>query len=150
MTRRRGDCDVELSYTYEDEENNRNLEFEIAGTVSAYDPGRCSGPPEDCYPPEGGMLEDIEVRLVDADIYDDNGNTIRTFKDLSKDEIKAIEDDFDRLANGVYYDRLNEMAWEEADGALEAGCDDYDEDDRYERYSRMPERDTSIPRADVA
>ena len=33
---------------------------------SPYDPGRCSGPPEDCYPPEGGELEDLKVYRVHA------------------------------------------------------------------------------------
>jgi len=35
-----------------------DLEFEIeVDSWSAFDPGRTSGPPENCYPPEGGEVE---------------------------------------------------------------------------------------------
>lgn len=46
-----------------DDCNIVELEYEVNGSVSAYDPGRCSGPPEMCYPPEGGEVEDLSATL---------------------------------------------------------------------------------------
>ena len=39
------------------------LEVEISGSVDPYDPGRAHGLPEDCYPPEGGVCEDLVATL---------------------------------------------------------------------------------------
>jgi hypothetical protein len=38
-------------YRCPNEECSMTLEYEI----EPYDPGRISGPPEDCYPPDGGF-----------------------------------------------------------------------------------------------
>lgn len=40
-----------------------DVEYEIEYTISDYDPGRTSGPPEKCYPPEGGEVEILEIVL---------------------------------------------------------------------------------------
>jgi hypothetical protein len=66
-----------ISYTWEDEDNNRVLEFDIEGSVSKYIPAKISGPPENCYPAEGGDLEDWEITLVDGTVYDDDSVSIR-------------------------------------------------------------------------
>lgn len=50
------------------------LEVEIDGYASPYDPGRVSGPPENCYPPDGGFSEDISVYLTKTD---ENGKVTR-------------------------------------------------------------------------
>lgn len=41
-----------------------HLTLRVEGTATPYDPGRTSGPPEDCYPPEGGEVEIDTVWLV--------------------------------------------------------------------------------------
>lgn len=65
----RGDEDIDIDVDYE---------------VAPYDPGRTYGPPEDCYPPEGGeitsltayrdgeefALTDAEASAVEQRIYD--------------------------------------------------------------------------------
>ena len=48
---RRPSHDIEAQFTYGGDT------YRARGTVTPYDPGRCSGPPEDCYPPEGGEVE---------------------------------------------------------------------------------------------
>lgn len=81
-----------ITHKWEDEDNNRTLTFEVSGRASAVIPAQIYGPPESCYPAEGGELQEIEdVELRDAKFYDDDGNEIRTFADLSKEEIEAIQ-----------------------------------------------------------
>ena len=50
----------------QDSEDEEMFEFVISFTSSGYyDPGRISGPPEDCYPPEGSdEREPEEVKVV--------------------------------------------------------------------------------------
>lgn len=40
------------------------LELIIEADVSPYDPGQTTGPPESCYPPEGGEVEISDIRLA--------------------------------------------------------------------------------------
>ena len=42
-------------------EREDGMEVTVGYTVTPYDPGRTSGPPEDCYPPEGGEAEIVYV-----------------------------------------------------------------------------------------
>ena len=52
------------------EDDWQEWEYEVGYDFEPYDPGRCSGPPEDCYPPEGGYAEvtgDITRRPVAAE-----------------------------------------------------------------------------------
>jgi len=52
-----------------------------------YDPGRISGPPENCYPPEG---EDPEVLSLDIEEPDYKGPTRVNFDGLSRAEQDRI------------------------------------------------------------
>ena len=40
------------------------FDLEVAVDVTPYDPGRTWGPPESCYPPEGGEVEVLSVELI--------------------------------------------------------------------------------------
>ena len=40
--------------------------IEVEYSISDYDPGCCSGPPENCYPPEGGEVEIISATTEDG------------------------------------------------------------------------------------
>ena len=61
---------------------NGEVEIKFDCSVSAYDPGKLSGPPEDCYPPEGGEVEIIEVwvegKRVDDMLADFLGERFRS------------------------------------------------------------------------
>lgn len=46
---------------FETFERDDGTEVTVEYTISDYDPGVCSGPPEDCYPPEGGEVEIVKV-----------------------------------------------------------------------------------------
>ena len=55
-------------------------EYDVVVTYKGYsDPGRVSGPPEDCYPPEGEM-EILKVRGVPAGV------------EIPESEMERIED----------------------------------------------------------
>lgn len=41
------------------------LEISVHGQVSACVPARISGPPEDCYPAEGGEVDDVSFECED-------------------------------------------------------------------------------------
>ena len=44
------------------------IDLEVSARITAYDPGCFSGPPERCYPPEGGEVEDLEVIMPTGEI----------------------------------------------------------------------------------
>ena len=46
---------------YPEGEEGPTVELEVRGSFSAYIPAKVSGPPENCYPAEGGELEDMQV-----------------------------------------------------------------------------------------
>ena len=60
------------------------LDIEVEFTATPYDPGQSYGPPESCYPPEGGEIEDLQVLEVHA--TDAEGTIVA---DGTLDEIKA-------------------------------------------------------------
>ena len=41
--------------------------YDIECDVTPYDPGVCFGPPERCYPPEGGEVEILKIELQGLD-----------------------------------------------------------------------------------
>ena len=45
------------------ERGDNEFELVIDYDINPYDPGRTSGPPEDCYPPEGGDVTDLRATL---------------------------------------------------------------------------------------
>lgn len=113
-----------ISYFWEDEVGLRDLTFDIEGTLSPYDPGCTYGPPESCYPPEGGELEDWTICLTNAEIFDQTGNVVRRFTDLTAVERVAIENELDRLMRegGDRFDDIDTRLREEAGSMVE----DYD------------------------
>jgi hypothetical protein len=77
-----------------------------------YDPGNTYGPAENCYPPEGGNVEDWEV---------DNGKTVLTEAEAERaqDELDALpfEDDDD-------YDDYDDWRDSRIDDRLTGGADE--------------------------
>ena len=55
----------------------------VRAWVSSFDPGQMAGPPENCYPPEGGEVEEVEVIRRD---------TRRKVMNLSDENREIIED----------------------------------------------------------
>lgn len=66
-----------------------DLEWEVELTISNYDPGVISRLPENCYPPEGGELEDVELIniMYDQGYKDFPQETQSVLWKLHKDEV---------------------------------------------------------------
>lgn len=64
MPRRSRNAEVE--FEIELERGSQTVEYLVKAEVSPYDPGRTSGPPEKCYPPEGGEVEAKTVYWVET------------------------------------------------------------------------------------
>lgn len=54
---------VVLDHGYE-----RDVDVDVYGIVVPYRPGQTMGDPADCYPEEGGCIDDLECKVV----YDGN------------------------------------------------------------------------------
>jgi hypothetical protein len=83
-------------------DDDSEVELEVEGYIEPLTPARISGPPEDCYPEEGGFAEISRVTVVDT------GDAFETTKE--QDEA---------LSEALY------EAWEDYDN------DEYDYDDDY-------------------
>jgi hypothetical protein len=57
--------------------DDKVYEVNVDWAFSPFDPGVCSGPPERCYPPEGGETESCVVTLPDGTIVEDGEGWLR-------------------------------------------------------------------------
>ena len=84
--------------------NGETAEIEIEATSTGYaDPGKTSGPPDDCYPPE--EEDEREVQSVKITFYDEDGEPVVTnelinfctdlFEREFSEEIDDVEIDID-------------------------------------------------------
>lgn len=70
---------VTFDYPVYDKDDNETV-YRVTCYLTPYDPGRTYGPPEKCYPPEGGECEIEKVELNGVEVKDweklgfDNGN----------------------------------------------------------------------------
>ena len=68
------------------------IEVEVEFEATDYDPGVCSGPPENCYPPEGG---DVEITSVTY-----NGNLIT----LSEVDANKVQEEIEqKVSEGEFH-----------------------------------------------
>lgn len=114
------------SFEWVDEKNNRLLTYDVYAYVSKFIPAKTYGPPEDCYPAEGGELEDFYVVLTDAELCDNKGNTVKTMKELTWRQVMDLELAFEaEIEKGTsIHEHLQEKLFESAADSLE----DYRED----------------------
>jgi hypothetical protein len=92
----------------------RTATFEIEFTTSPYDPGNTCGPPENCYPPEGGEIEDRDVTLVKLE--DENGNAVELTDELCKNLVAWVEANRDAELDEACYEYANRNGDDEYDG----------------------------------
>jgi len=108
----------------------REDEFWVTYEVEPYVPGKLSGPPENCYPPEGGVAMGYEVERINGETGEVSEITWEQFLDLwaSSHDLKNDEEEtlnhLRRTAPQKAEDQINEelyQAWEE-----EMACRDED------------------------
>lgn len=68
------------------------IEIEVEFSATPYDPGVCSGPPENCYPPEGGEVEIESVTYQDKPIELSEADMEKLQKEI---EQKVADGEFD-------------------------------------------------------
>jgi hypothetical protein len=98
------------------EEDDKEEVYDVIGTVEAMIRGRFSGPPESCYPDEGGEAEitkitDSDGKLVDIAIFSEEelrDMEYRLFQKACDDDDDGPEfEDDDRDAE-TYIDDMND------------------------------------------
>jgi hypothetical protein len=83
------------------------LDFNIEADMSLYDPGNTCGPPENCYPPEGGEIDITGIELIDKRYI---GKEATLFQ-ITKEFKDMLEKSFMDLINSN--DKLREKIEEE-------------------------------------
>lgn len=89
------------------------VELTVCGRVNGYVPARISGPPEDCYPAEGGYVEDVtaffcrhgawtEYDLTDAEV---ESLSTALYEEAESEEPDFDEPDYDDGPDYDLYDR---------------------------------------------
>ena len=105
---------MKVSITYTDESSPAFIaEFRIFATLSAYDPGCTYGPPENCYPPEGGELEQID----DIDLIRFESDYGETFEGMSPERVEEVIAVFraELDQDEKLMDKISEMLFESAE-----------------------------------
>jgi hypothetical protein len=93
----------------------REIELTVAYEIEPYVPARISGPPEDCYPAEGGYVEDMTVTVGGQpfEITDEER------KEIEEHIERAHDHDADRQGDPDHYyeerrdDALSRDWWDE-------------------------------------
>jgi hypothetical protein len=95
--------EIELGVTLPNEED---VDVLFTGVINPYFPAFIAGPPEDCYPEEGGDIEDLQVQESDEGNPEDYDSW-------------AARHGFDDKAKAAMVERLQEVLTErEADRAV--------------------------------
>jgi hypothetical protein len=89
-TKRRFNFDTHFSF---ENEEGEEFEFDVSANVNPYHPAKLSGPPEDCYPAEGGDCDDWQL--------------FRDGKPISNDEFEKMGGDLDELKESIEEDAQN-------------------------------------------
>lgn len=73
--------------------------YDIECEVTPYDPGRTYGPPENCYPPEGGEVEILSIKLngkeVPAELWEKIGLDRVHAEEIEQEAHEQLSDRFE-------------------------------------------------------
>lgn len=97
--------------------NGEEVELEIEGSVSAIILGKYHGPPEDCYPDEGGDVEILKVTRNGIDITDEA---------LTSAEQEEVETKLREAAESSYEGDFDDYRHEELQEELDRADYEYD------------------------
>jgi hypothetical protein len=84
-----------------------DTELSIEYTQTPYDPGRTYGPPEDCYPPEGGDVEIINISRKISDCWYPYAATDDEIEKWTQ-EIEELPIEDDGPDPDEWYDRMRD------------------------------------------
>lgn len=84
-----------------EDETYKVLSLEITGHVSPYVPAKTWGPPENCYPAEGGEVE-IESILLDGKVWD--GELTDAERESAEEQLSEYAMEDGRPDPDDYYD----------------------------------------------
>src|SRR3989304_407600 len=105
---------------------SHEFELELTGTVYPYVPAKISGPPENCYPAEGGNAEDVSLELTteqNAEVaklfeYYKNSAGLKDFSGLVYDILQVLDPKFGDF-DEQFFDKVKEESedakWDDAD-----------------------------------
>ena len=93
MDARKRHFNFSISYSFEGPEDGEEIEVDVDANVEPYHPAKLHGPPEDCYPAEGGECDDWQIShdghpITDAE-FEDMGGSLEALK--TKVELEAAE-----------------------------------------------------------
>lgn len=113
---------IEDTYVKSDDNPLWGLEltFTIEADVSKYNPGRTYGPPELCYPPEGGEVDITGVRLTDVRYQ--SGEMTDELKRMFEKACMRLINENDKLR-----EKIEEELFEQATNDSYRDFDDYPE-----------------------
>ena len=78
-----------FDYEIENEEGKVVATYRVEATFASEAEGFTSGRPEDCYPAEGGELEDLVVYLGDVDVTDNlTEKTYFKIRDYARERLR--------------------------------------------------------------
>ena len=80
---------MNFDYDIENEDGEVLANVQVGAQFSPYVPAFTSGRPEDCYPAEGGELEDLVVYLGDVDVTDNlTEKTYFKIRDYARERLR--------------------------------------------------------------
>jgi len=105
--------------------DQNDIEYEVEFEFSAsYTPGRLSGPPEDCYPPD----YEQDHNIISLSRLDEDGPVSLEIDKLDKETQQAINDKVEEWVSDNGLDQLQDE-WDDA--YADAHCDDDRDYDDY-------------------
>ena len=72
------------------------IEIEVEFDATPYNPGVTSGPPEACYPPEGGEVEITQITYNDKPIELSEADQKKVQEDIEQQVAKLDDGKFER------------------------------------------------------
>lgn len=108
---------MNTTFKWERDEDTRVL-MDLEFTMTPYDPGNNYGPPENCYPPEGGEIESLEAEV--SELFMKMTDGLWELIDVSDDLARTLKQEFMKLYNedSSFQDRVDGQC-------AEAGIESY-------------------------
>lgn len=101
---RKGFNPILVEIDYEIERENVSAILSVTGYAYPFIPARTYGPPEYCYPSDGGYGEISGIKIIE--ICDENGNKVKKAEGLEVGKYPNLDSDETRKIEEAIYDEL--------------------------------------------